>query len=94
MLHFVLGCAGSGKSRLLMEKVRQTGSDKKIIYIVPEQFSFDNDKKLYEFLGTAGFNNIFSLSFTSLAKEIFENLAENPENMLMIYRNLLSCIRL
>lgn len=97
MLHFVLGCAGSGKSRLLMEKVRQTGSDKKIIYIVPEQFSFDNDTKLYEFLGTAGFNNIFSLSFTSLAKEIFEKFggksgeyADDIQKFIIMYKTIKS----
>ncbi|MGN0614384.1 MAG: PD-(D/E)XK nuclease family protein [Porcipelethomonas sp.] len=73
MLKFIFGGAGFGKSCLLIDKVNQLAEqDKKIIFIVPEQFSFESDKKIYKALGTEKFNKILSLSFTSLAKEIFE----------------------
>ncbi|MGN0620824.1 MAG: PD-(D/E)XK nuclease family protein [Porcipelethomonas sp.] len=73
MVNFILGGAGCGKSQLLSKKISESAeSDKKIIVIVPEQFSFDSDKKLYKILGAEKFNRILSLSFTSLAKDIFE----------------------
>jgi len=74
MLNFITGGAGFGKSFRLMNIVNELAdkTDKKIIFIVPEQFSFEQDKKLYKHLGAKKFNKIMSLSFTSLAKEIFE----------------------
>lgn len=73
MLNFILGGAGSGKSYLMMQKINQLiNNGNKVIFIVPEQFSFETDKKLYNFLGSENFNKILSVSFTSLAKEIFE----------------------
>ncbi len=73
MLNFILGGAGCGKSYLMMKKISQIiNNGNKVIFIVPEQFSFESDKKLYNFLGAENFNKILSVSFTSLAKEIFE----------------------
>lgn len=73
MLNFILGGAGSSKSDLMMRKISKLNeTENKIIFIVPEQFSFETDKKLYKFLGAENFNKILSVSFTSLAREIFE----------------------
>lgn len=73
MLKFVTGGAGYGKSTFLINEIyRLAKSEKKIIFIVPEQFSFESDKKIYKALGAEKFNRILSLSFTSLTKEIFE----------------------
>ena len=73
MLRTVTGGAGTGKSTYLINMVKKLlKNNKRIIYIVPEQYSFESDKKLYKALGADGFNSILSLSFTSLAKEIFE----------------------
>ena len=73
MLNFILGGAGCGKSYLMMQKINQfINNGNEVIFIVPEQFSFETDKKLYNFLGSKNFNKILSVSFTSLAKEIFE----------------------
>ncbi len=73
MLKFILGGAGSGKSSVLTEKINELADrSEKVIVIVPEQFSFDSDKKLYKKLGCLKFNRILSLSFTTLSKEIFQ----------------------
>lgn len=73
MLKFVTGGAGYGKSTLLINEISRLAEDnKKIIFIVPEQFSFESDKKIYKALGAENFNKILSVSFTSLTKEIFE----------------------
>lgn len=73
MLKFILGGAGSGKSVMLTDKINDAAeANKNVIVIVPEQFSFDSDKKLYKKLGCRKFNKILSISFTSIASEIFE----------------------
>lgn len=73
MLRFILGGAGSGKSTRLTELIHRTAeNDSRIVVIVPEQFSFDSDRKLYKKLGCQRFNKILSVSFTTAAKEIFE----------------------
>lgn len=73
MLKFITGGAGYGKSTLLIDKIGELAdTEKKIIFIVPEQFSFESDKKIYKALGAKKFNKILSVSFTSLTKEIFE----------------------
>lgn len=73
MLKFILGGAGFGKSTVIINEIyKLADSGKKIIVIVPEQFSFDSDKKLYKKLGCRLFNRILSLSFTTMAREIFE----------------------
>ena len=51
MVNFILGGAGYGKSELMNKKIKEFAeSGKTIIVIVPEQFSFDSDKKLYKIL--------------------------------------------
>ena len=73
MLKFILGGAGFGKSTVIINEIyKLADSGKKIIVIVPEQFSFDSDKKLYKKLGCRLFNRILSLSFTTMARETFE----------------------
>lgn len=73
MLEFILGGAGSGKTHRITEIIKEKADNgEKVIIIVPEQFSFETDKRLYKNLGAESFNNILSVSFTSLAKEIFE----------------------
>lgn len=80
MLKTFIGGAGCGKSYNLIKELCKLAqkNNKKIIYIVPEQFSFEADKKLYKALGPEKFNNILSVSFTSLAKEIFEKFGGRP----------------
>lgn len=73
MLRFITGGAGYGKSTFLINEISKLAeNDKKVIFIVPEQFSFESDKKIYKELGAERFNKILSLSFTALTKEIFE----------------------
>ncbi|MBQ7047305.1 MAG: PD-(D/E)XK nuclease family protein [Oscillospiraceae bacterium] len=96
MLKFILGGAGCGKSTLLTERINEIADgDKKVIVIVPEQFSFDSDKKLYEKLGCMRFNRILSMSFTSITKEIFEKYgsrsgeyAEDMDKLIIMKKTL------
>lgn len=73
MLHLIIGGAGCGKSTRLTEQIRQAYAQGERIYaLVPEQYSFTSDLKLYEALGPEAFNHIQSLSFTSLARALFQ----------------------
>ncbi len=72
MLHFIIGGAGCGKSYRLMELIEEKekqGED--VLAIVPEQFSYEFDRKLYSKLGAESFNALETHSFTSLARDIF-----------------------
>lgn len=72
MLNYILGGSGHGKSTELINKIiEEYGSGKRIYVIVPEQFSFEFDKKLYNTVGVEKYNEINCLTFTTLSKEIF-----------------------
>ncbi|MBR5451955.1 MAG: PD-(D/E)XK nuclease family protein [Clostridia bacterium] len=76
MLKFVLGTAGSGKTYNLisqMDKLAESG-DKDILFIVPEQASFECEKELLRILGTKKANRVSVLSFTRLCSTILSDL--------------------
>lgn len=73
MLNFITGPAGSGKSFKINEYIRsEAEAGKEIFVIIPEQFSFEYERKMYFELGSSIFNNINVLSFTRLARLIFD----------------------
>lgn len=72
MLHLILGGAGTGKSHALMEEIRrQADKSRRIFAIVPDQFSFEFDKRLYKILGFKEYNKVEVYSFSKLSQEIF-----------------------
>ncbi len=77
MLTFLLGGCGTGKSTRLMEKIRTDLTNKrKVMLLVPEQFSFDAEKRLYDFLGPILFNQVETFSFATLSRRILETYAQ------------------
>ena len=73
MLRFILGEAGSGKSSAIIERIKtHAESGRRIFVIVPEQFSFEYERKMYQKLGSSVSNSINVLSFTRLARLIFD----------------------
>ncbi|MDE6779838.1 MAG: exodeoxyribonuclease V subunit gamma [Ruminococcus sp.] len=78
MVEFITGQSGSGKTTLMFDRIKScTG---KQIIIVPEQFSYEFDKKLYFFLGAEKFNSLLSLTFTGLARQLFQIYGEPNRN--------------
>ena len=72
MLHFVLGTAGTGKTTFLREKIKEVvNQGKKVILIVPEQFSFESERALFKILGAKDSLSVEVLSFTRLCNSIF-----------------------
>lgn len=75
MLHIIYGGAGSGKSTRLMQSIDQAVTQGEKVYVlVPEQFSYEFDKKLYQTIGAEKFNQLESHSFKSLARAIAQEL--------------------
>lgn len=72
MLTLILGGAGCGKSYEMMNRVETAVKDgKNVLVIIPDQFSFEFDRTLYERLGAVLFNRVEALSFARTAKDIF-----------------------
>lgn len=92
MVEFITGQAGSGKTTIMFEKIKNNSGNQLII--VPEQFSYEFDKKLYFFLGAKRFNTLRSLTFTSLARQLFQlygecrkgEYADDYDRMILIYQ--------
>lgn len=96
MVEFITGISGTGKTSLMFERIKASAavSDKNCI-IVPEQYSYEFDKTLYHYLGAAEFNELFSLSFTSLSRQLFQfygdsdrkgEYADDMAKMILIYQ--------
>lgn len=78
MIKFITGAAGSGKSTVMTELIKSCCDENRdICIIVPEQFSYEFDKNLYKKIGAQKFNSLLSLSFTGLARHIFQYYGDN-----------------
>lgn len=73
MLKFILGRAGMGKTymirKIILEKVRL--DQKKLLLLVPEQTSFENERVILNLLGAKSSRVIDVVSFTSLVNLVF-----------------------
>ncbi|MBR2714612.1 MAG: PD-(D/E)XK nuclease family protein [Ruminococcus sp.] len=75
MLHFVLGTSGVGKTKYLydlMAELARKGS-KKLLFIVPDQASFNTEKAFLELLGPKLSQNIMVFGFSRLCDYVFEH---------------------
>ena len=72
MLNIIAGGAGCGKTYEMMSRIEAAvKADKDVLVIIPDQFSFEFDRALYERIGMTLFNRINVLSFARTAKDIF-----------------------
>lgn len=80
MIHIMIGGAGCGKStRLIHLLQQQIEKEERIFTLVPEQFSYEFDQKLYRILGPSAFNQLETHSFKSLARAIFRQFGNVPD---------------
>ena len=96
MVEFITGPAGSGKTTCMFGRIKDRCQEAdRLCILVPEQFSQDFDKKLYFFLGAENFNELFSLSFTGLARQLFQlygdpgrngEYADDMAKMILVYQ--------
>lgn len=73
MIEFITGASGTGKTTLMLDRIKDfSNQGRKQCIIVPEQYSNDFDKKLYFHIGAKKFNELLSVSFSSLSRQIFQ----------------------
>lgn len=73
-LRLIYGRAGSGKSSFCLNEIKrelEAGEALRHIIIVPEQFSFQAEKRLIKTLGASGINGVEVLSFGRMAHRVF-----------------------
>lgn len=76
-LRFIYGRAGSGKTRLCLEEIKTEildGRGKPLIFLVPEQFTFQSERDLIIALGKSGIIGNYVLSFRRLAHMVFNEV--------------------
>lgn len=73
MLQFLTGRAGAGKSEYLRRMVVEKSGSPVLrpVMIVPEQYSFETEKKIFSLAGPVKANRIDVVSFTRLANLVF-----------------------
>lgn len=72
-LRIIYGRAGSGKSTFCLNEIKSSlkqGQALRHIIIVPEQFSFQAEKRLIKALGASGINGVEVLSFGRLSHRV------------------------
>jgi len=71
----VRGRCGSGKSRLLMERIKELIADpfEKIIVVVPGQLTFETEKKIMRYCGVRGILGLQVMSVSRLAMKILDD---------------------
>jgi len=80
MLKLVLGRMGSGKTTLIYNKIKEqiAGGDE-VVFIVPEQYSFNTEKKMLELLGARGADKVEVFSFSFLAQKLLKQYGINSK---------------
>lgn len=76
-IRFILGRAGSGKSKRIIEEIKaclQQGGDEHLFLLVPEQYTLQSERDLIEGLNVAGIIRVEVLSFTRLARRVFDQV--------------------
>lgn len=73
MLRCILGRAGSGKTEYVLREIQQAIAKnvQPLIFLVPEQFSFETERTLLQRLGVKDAAKVEVLSFTRLADKVF-----------------------
>ena len=86
MLNIISGPVNSQRDKVFCEQVKAAAEQgRDVLVIVPDQYSFECDKKLYNILGaslfnkieTAGFNRLADIIMRTYGKAVKRNAAEN-----------------
>lgn len=97
-IRFIFGRAGSGKSYYCLNQIKKKlNNDKnnKLILLVPDQYTFQTEKKLLENIGEKALLRAEVLSFKRMATRVFDkcggraiNVIENSGKNMLIYKLL------
>ena len=71
MVELITGGARSSREDIFIERIcAAANKGERVLVIVPDQFSFEYDKRLYEAMGAQSFNSITTTGFNRLAELI------------------------
>ena len=71
MLQFILGRAATGRTYYIMEKIKEDiKNNKRIVLLIPEQFSFECEKAILRSFGDESATNVEVLSFSRICDEV------------------------
>ncbi len=98
MLNFIYGRAATGKTTEMLSIIeKQARVGKNIVFLVPEQFTFESERAVLELLGDKLSHNVTVLSFTSLAETLTRlcgggarGVLTDADKILFMNRTLLS----
>ena len=93
-IRFIYGRAGTGKSYYCLEQIKkeiESSENNKLIYIVPEQYTFQRESLLLKTVGEKGLLRGQVLSFKRMAHRVFEEcggrtrdrISDSGRNMLI-----------
>ncbi|WP_028505984.1 PD-(D/E)XK nuclease family protein [Ruminococcus sp. FC2018] len=95
MIRFFIGGATSDREERFIDSIKSSVSDgKNVVVMIPDQFSFEYDKKLYNKLGavdfnritTAGFNRISELLLNKYGGNIGQTVAGENAKIILMYK--------
>lgn len=75
-LQIIRGRSGTGKSTVMIDVIKNIPKDERAIIIVPEQFSFEAEKRLVTALGSSGINGRDVLTFNRLIHRMIKTNKE------------------
>lgn len=97
-IRFVFGRAGSGKSYYCLNQIKKkltNDKNNKLIMLVPDQYTFQTEKKLLEYVGEKALLRAEILSFKRMATRVFDkcggraiNVIEDSGKNMLIYKLL------
>lgn len=97
MLKFVCGRACTGKTTKIIDNIAKESNERKVILIVPEQFTFESERSVIK-KENANLDNISVLSFTRLFNDVVEKSGKgiySPvtdfEKIIMMKKALKAC---
>lgn len=97
-IRFIFGRAGSGKSHYCLNQIKKkldNDKNNKLILLVPDQYTFQTEKKLLEYIGERALLRAEVLSFKRMATRVFDkcggraiNIIEDSGKNMLIYKLL------
>lgn len=97
-IRFIFGRAGSGKSYYCLNQIKKkltNDKNNKLIMLVPDQYTFQTEKKLLEHVGEKSLLRAEVLSFKRMATRVFDkcggraiNVIEDSGKNMLIYKLL------
>ena len=97
-IRFIFGRAGTGKSYYCLNQIKKkltNDKNNKLIMLVPDQYTFQTEKKLLEYVGEKSLLRAEVLSFKRMATRVFDkcggravNVIEDSGKNMLIYKLL------